>query len=454
MSLLSLRRSAQRIPDADHEHAPTQVDQAAETDHAAAAVAIVGLGYVGLPTALALLAAGNEVIGVDVSASRLDAIRHRAADLTPTDHERLARYVDDPRFTITSDPTATARARTVVICVPTPIDRHFVPDLRALSAACATVVEHAVPGQLLMLTSTTYVGATHDLLVEPLTERGLRVGRDVFVAFSPERIDPGLVNDHPNVSHDRTPRVVGGTGEQSTGLAAAVLRRTAPAVHTVSSAEEAEMTKLWENTYRAVNLALANEFAEDCRALGLQPLPIIEAAATKPYGFVAHYPGPGVGGHCIPCDPHYLLWQLRALRVTSPLVETAMSAIAARPRQVVRRVRDLLADRGTSTSGARILVVGVAYKPGVADLRESPALEILADLAEDGAKVHFTDPLIPTLEIGSRTLVGVTEPEAEHWDLVVVHTVQPGTDLGWLADQTAVLDATYRLGPHQAKAVP
>lgn len=447
MYLFSPRRSPQQIPDFTHEH------ESAQIDHAAAAVAIIGLGYVGLPTALALLAAGNEVIGVDASESRLDAIRRRKVDLTPADHQRLAAYLDDPCFTVTSDPASTARARTVVICVPTPIDRHFVPDLRALSAACASVVEHTEPGQLLMLTSTTYVGATRDLLVEPLTERGFQVGRDVFVAFSPERIDPGLINDHPTISHDHTPRVVGGTGELSTGLAAAVLRRTAPDVHMVSSAEEAEMTKLWENTFRAVNLALANEFAEDCRALGLQPLPIIEAAATKPYGFVAHYPGPGVGGHCIPCDPHYLLWQLRALRVTSPLVETAMSAIAARPRQVVRRVRDILADRGTSTSGARILVVGVSYKPGVADVRESPALEILADLAEEGAKVHFTDPLIPRLKLGSRTLAGVTEPQREQWDLVVVHTVQPDTELGWLADQPAVLDATYRLGPHKAKAV-
>ncbi|MFJ8538278.1 nucleotide sugar dehydrogenase [Streptomyces sp. NPDC093591] len=444
---LPVRRSAQRISDVAQEY------ESARIDHAAAAVAVVGLGYVGLPTALALLAAGNEVIGIDLSESRLEAIRRREVDLVPIDHQRLATYVDDPRFTITSDPAATARARTVVICVPTPIDRHLVPDLRAVSAACASVVEHAVPGQLLMLTSTTYVGATRDLLVAPLTERGFRVGGDVFVAFSPERIDPGLINDHPHVSHDRTPRVVGGTGELSTELAAAVLQRTAPAVHLVSSAEEAEMTKLWENTFRAVNLALANEFAEDCRALGLRPRPIIEAAATKPYGFVAHYPGPGVGGHCIPCDPHYLLWQLRALRVTSPLIETAMTAIAARPRQVVRRARDILADRGHSTSGARILIVGVAYKAGVADLRESPAVEILGELAEEGAKVHFTDPLVPTVKLGAKVLASVTEPEAEQWDLVVVHTMQPGAELGWLADQPAVLDATHRLDPLKAKAV-
>ncbi|MGW5433180.1 nucleotide sugar dehydrogenase [Streptomyces sp. NPDC004059] len=418
-------------------------------DHASAAVAVVGLGYVGLPTALALLAAGNEVIGIDVSESRLRAVRRREVDLLPSDHERLADYVEDPRFTVTSDPAAIAGARTVLVCVPTPVDRHLVPDLGALSAACASVVEHAVPGQLLMLTSTTYVGTTRDLLVEPLARRGLRVGGDVFVAFSPERIDPG--NAHH--AHDRTPRVVGAAGELTGALAAAVLRRTAPAVHVLSSAEEAEMTKLWENTFRAVNIALANEFAENCRALDLEPAPIIEAAATKPYGFMPFYPGPGVGGHCIPCDPHYLLWQLRERRIASPLIDAAMTAIAGRPRQVVRRVRELLAGHGRSTSGARVLVVGVAYKPGVADLRESPAVEILQELADEGAKVHFSDPLVPTLQLGPALLSSVSEPEAESWDLVLVHTAHPGVELDWLAAQPAVLDATYRLAPLSAKAV-
>jgi UDP-N-acetyl-D-glucosamine dehydrogenase len=418
-------------------------------DHASAAVAVVGLGYVGLPTALALLAAGNEVIGIDVSEARLDAIRLGAVDLLPSDHERLATHTAGERFTLAADPAAIAGARTVLICVPTPVDRHLVPDLEALSSACAAVVAHAVPGQLLVLTSTTYVGTTRDLLVEPLNARGLRVGTDVFVAFSPERIDPG------NAQHaqDRTPRVVGGTGEFASLLAAAVLERTAPSAHILPSPEDAEMTKLWENTFRAVNIALANEFAEDCNGLGLDPLPIIEAAATKPYGFMPFYPGPGVGGHCIPCDPHYLLWQLRALRISSPLIDTAMTAIASRPRKVVRRARELLADRGRSTSGARVLVVGVAYKPGVADVRESPALEILEELAEEGAKVHFTDPLVPSLRLGAELLSSVAVPEAESWDLILVHTMHPGVDLSWLADRTAVLDATYRLNSVPAKAV-
>jgi UDP-N-acetyl-D-glucosamine dehydrogenase len=418
-------------------------------DPAAGAVAVVGLGYVGLPTALALLAAGNEVIGLDVSERRLDSIRGGDVDLLPSDHTRLAAHGEDPRFTLTGDPAELGRASTVLICVPTPVDKHMVPDLAALAGACATVVAHAVPGQLLMLTSTTYVGTTRDLLVEPLTARGFTVGEDVFVAFSPERIDPG----NSRHTQDTTPRVVGGSGEETTRRAVAVLSRTAPSVHVLPSPEAAEMTKLMENTFRAVNIALANEFAENCRVLGIDPIPVIEAAATKPYGFMPFYPGPGVGGHCIPCDPHYLLWQLRAERTSSPLIEAAMTAIATRPRQVVRRVRELLGERGLATAGARVLVVGVAYKPGVADLRESPALEIIDELLADGASVRFTDPLVRTANLGGIVQESVASPESQRWDLVLVHTVHPGADLGWLSGLDNVLDATYRLASVPSKAV-
>ncbi|MEE4543057.1 nucleotide sugar dehydrogenase [Streptomyces sp. V4-01] len=418
-------------------------------DPALGAVAVVGLGYVGLPTALALLAAGNEVIGIDTSAHRLDAIRGGDVDLLPSDLTRLAEHTGDPRFTLTDDASAIGRADTVLVCVPTPVDRHQVPDLTALTAACAAVVAHAVPGQLLMLTSTTYVGTTRDLLVAPLTARGFTVGDDIFVAFSPERIDPG--NAHH--TQETTPRVVGAAGAEAGRRAAALLIRTAPSIHLLPSPEAAEMTKLWENTFRAVNIALANEFAENCRTLGIDPIPVIEAAATKPYGFMPFYPGPGVGGHCIPCDPHYLLWQLRAERTASPLVEAAMAGIAGRPRQVVRRVRELLGDRGHAIAGARVLVVGVAYKPGVADLRESPALEIIEELAAEGAEVSFTDPLVPTAVIGGVVRESVTDPHAHAWDLVLVHTVQPTADLGWLASRHDVLDATYRLDTVAAKAV-
>ncbi|BAJ27105.1 MULTISPECIES: nucleotide sugar dehydrogenase [Kitasatospora] len=412
-------------------------------------VAVVGLGYVGLPTALALLGAGRTVIGLDVSPARLEAIRRQDVDLLPSDLDRLAAAVDDPRFALTDDPALLADASVVIVCVPTPVDAHLVPDLDALAAACATAVAHAVPGQLLMLTSTTYVGCTRDLVLRPLLARGLTPGEDVHVAFSPERIDPG--NAHH--AQDRTPRVVGGATPRCTELAAEALLLTAPSVHRVSSPEAAEMSKLYENTFRAVNIALANEFADNCRGLGLDPLEVIEAAATKPYGFMPFYPGPGVGGHCIPCDPHYLLWQLRGLRIASPLIDTAMTAIAGRPRQVVQRVRELLGDRGRPLTGARVLLVGVSYKPGVADLRESPALEILEELGELGASAAFHDPLVPSARLHGAVLHSVADPAAEEWDLIVVHTVQPGSDLAWLAGREPVLDATYRLSGVPAKAV-
>ncbi|MFF3610670.1 nucleotide sugar dehydrogenase [Streptomyces sp. NPDC002580] len=405
------------------------------------AVAVVGLGYVGLPTALGLLAAGTEVIGIDVSAERLADVRAGAVDLLPSDLERLERFNGDPRFTVTDDPAALARARTVLVCVPTPVDRHLAPDLRALTAAASTVVEHAVAGQLLMLTSTTYVGTTRDLLEEPLAKRGFTVGEDIFVAFSPERIDPG------NAKHtqDTTPRVVGGAGRETIDRAVSVMERTSSSVYVLPSPEAAEMTKLWENTFRAVNIALANEFADNCRVLGLDPIPVIEAAATKPFGFMPFYPGPGVGGHCIPCDPHYLLWQLRAERSTSPLVEAAMHAIAGRPGQVVRRVREALGDRGKPLDGARVLIVGMAYKPAVADLRESPALEIFDELVREGARVRFTDSMVRAALVAGEIQESLISPQDHEWDLVLVHTVHPNADLTWLEGRDDVLDATYRL---------
>ena len=404
-------------------------------------VAVVGLGYVGLPTALSLHAAGHTVVGVDTSAPRLRDIRSGLVDLLPSQHGRLATALQDADFRMTADPAAVAGTDAVIICVPTPVDGELVPDLRALTAACASVVAHAVPGQLLVLTSTSYVGTTRDLLVEPLAARGLRPGSDVFVAFAPERIDPG----NPAHSPDRTPRVIGGVTPRSTELAASLLAGTAPSVHRVDSPEAAEMSKLWENTFRAVNIALANELTESCLEFALDPRQVIEAAATKPYGFMPFYPGAGVGGHCIPCDPHYLLWQLRARKRTSPLVDTAMTAIAERPARVAGKARDALAAGGLETAGSRVLILGVAYKPGVADLRESPALEIMDRLTAWGATVEYTDPLVPSLDRHGVVRRSVDAPGALDWDLVVVHTVHPGTDLGWLDGGPAVLDVTHHL---------
>ncbi|MFC8223278.1 nucleotide sugar dehydrogenase [Streptomyces sp. NPDC057362] len=403
-------------------------------------VAVVGLGYVGLPTALALFGAGADVVGVDTSPQRLDAVARGAVDLLPVHHAQLACALESDSCRFTSDLSAIGTADAVIVCVPTPVDAHRRPDLGPLSGACAAVVSHAVPGQLLVLTSTSHVGTTRELLVEPLAARGLHVEDDVLVAFSPERIDPG--NEHCTPEH--TPRLVGGAGARSARAAAELLAPTASRIHVVDRPETAEMAKLWENTYRAVNIALANELADASLALGLEPQRVIEAAATKPYGFMPFYPGPGVGGHCIPCDPHYLLSQLRAARQEAPLVTAAMAANAERPALTSERALALLAQDAVPVPGARILVVGVAYKEGVADVRESPALEIMSRLRDAGATVAYNDPLVPSVVLGGQELRHTDAPHERSWDLVILHTTHPVHDLSWLEDVPRLLDTRQR----------
>jgi UDP-N-acetyl-D-glucosamine dehydrogenase len=424
---------------------PAPLRASAPTD--SSQIAIVGLGYVGLPTALALHQANRAVLGIDVSEKRLVEIREGACDLTPADHERLSAALGDTeRFQTTNDCTRLAEADAVVICVPTPIDRHHVPDLRALEGACASVCRHARAGQTIILTSTTYVGATRDLLVRPLIERGFAIGTDICVAFSPERIDPA------NVAYPQelVPRVLGASSARCARKARQVVSAVAPSVHLVSSPEAAEMTKLYENVFRAVNVTLANEMAEAARVLGLSAPEIVDAAATKPYGFMPFQPGPGVGGHCIPCDPHYLLWQLRPHH-SMPLVERAMTGIAQRPRRVAERAAEMLARRsGRSLADARVLLVGVAYKPGVADVRESSALSLIELLRERGATVEYHDPLVPVVEGSGETLIAVPDPDPAEYDLLIAHTLHPEHEYGFLEGDWPLLDCTYRLKDRDA----
>jgi UDP-N-acetyl-D-glucosamine dehydrogenase len=406
----------------------------------AGSVAIVGLGYVGLPTAVALHGAARRIIGIDSNEQRLRDILAQDADLGGPDQERLAAALTDGSLELTTDPAAAKVADAVIICVPTPVDSQQTPDLSALRAACGTVVRHARPGQLIVLTSTSYVGTPRDLLTGPLAARGLVAGTDLHVAFSPERIDPG----NPDHVQRETPRVIGGATSACTSRAAELVGRLTDAVYLVSSTDTAEATKLYENIFRAVSLALANEFADACGALSLDPIEVTLAASTKPYGFLGTFPGPGVGGHCIPCDPHYLLWQLNAVDHSAPLIEQAMKSIALRPERVIQRAAEVLAADGRQLAGARVIVLGASYKPGVRDLRESPALAIMAGLFRAGASVGYYDPL-PVIELpGGQMLASEAAPDGADWDLAVAHTLHPRTDYSWAHSCPRVLDGTYQ----------
>jgi nucleotide sugar dehydrogenase len=414
------------------------------------AVAIVGLGYVGLPTALALHSRCPRIIGIDVSEDRLAEVAAKDADLAETDQPKLVAALADGSLELTSKPAAAADADAVIICVPTPVDDSRVPDLAALRGACASVVENARPGQTIILTSTTYAGTTTELLTEPLRARGLEAGRDVFVAFSPERIDPG----NPDHLQRETPRVVGGATRECAAKAAWVISHLTDSVYLVSSPDAAEATKLYENIFRAVSLALANEFADACGVLGLDPIEVTLAAGTKPYGFLGAFPGPGVGGHCIPCDPHYLLWQLAKQGRPAPLIEQAMRSIDQRPERVAERAGEVLAAAGRpGLAGAKVIVVGASYKAGVRDLRESPAVPLMASLLAGGAEVTYTDPLIPLVQLpGGQVLASATAPAGSDYDLAVIHTLHPGVEYAWVTDCPHVLDATYQFesAPHRA----
>ncbi len=407
----------------------------------AGSVAIVGLGYVGLPTAVALHSEARRIIGIDSNPQRLRDISAQDADLGGPDRERLAAALADGSLELTTDPAAAKAADSVIICVPTPVDSQHSPDLSTLRAACGTVVQHARPGQVIILTSTSYVGTTRDLLTGPLAARGLVAGADVHVAFSPERIDPG----NPDHVQRETPRVVGGATRACASRAAGLIGRLTDQVYLVSSTDAAEATKLYENIFRAVSLALANEFADACGALGLDPIEVTLAASTKPYGFLGAFPGPGVGGHCIPCDPHYLLWQLNTADRGAPLIEQAMKSIALRPERVIQRAAEVLAADRRRLAGARVIVIGASYKAGVRDLRESPALAIMAGLRREGASVGYYDPLLPAIELpDGQVLASEAAPDGAAWDLAVAHTLHPHTDYSWAYRCPRVLDGTYQ----------
>jgi UDP-N-acetyl-D-glucosamine dehydrogenase len=410
--------------------------------------AVVGLGHAGLPNAIALRRAGYRMLGIDSSASRLSEIRSGQAELIAADRDDLRAHLDDEDFTLTDEIAAVQAADRVLICVPTMLGAQGIPNCEALARACAAIVEHARAGQTFVLTSTTHVGSTRELLVEPLAARGLSVGEDVFVAFSPECAD-AAAGERESLSRAR---VVGAMTETCFAQAAELLSPLCCELHRVSSPAAAEMAKLYESSFRAVNVALAFEMADACRTYSLDPLEVTQAAARNTAGFIAHYPSAGVGGHAVGVDPHQLLHPLRERRLPATLIEGALRTVAARPRRVAQRAHELLLRSGAHLRDVRVLVVGVSYKPGVADCTNAPAVEIISRLQAEGVHVDFHDPLVQTLRVDGEQLHGI-DPDPrrdasgfgpEDYELTIVVGIQPGHDYGWLRRCPQVLDCTYR----------
>jgi UDP-N-acetyl-D-glucosamine dehydrogenase len=385
-----------------------------------ARVAIIGQGYVGLPLAVEFARAGLPVIGLDRDLDRVGALNQGQSHTPDVASADLAALVREGRYEATADFSMLEQSDVIIICVPTPLRKSKDPDISYVVAAAEDVALRFRPGQLVILESTTYPGTTEELLVPLFEKCGATVGRDVFLAFSPERIDPG----NEKYGMKDVPKVVGGVTPACTGLAALVYQQVVTKVLPVSSPKVAELAKLYENVFRNVNIALANEFSLMCRKLGLETREVIEAAASKPFGFMPFYPGPGIGGHCIPIDPFYLSWKMRLNGYEARFIHLADEVNRAMPDHVVHLVTEALNRRARSVNGARILVLGVAYKRGVGDVRESPAIEIVTMLRELGADVSYADPHVPSLVLGGATLkaVEVTEAELSGADCVVILT--------------------------------
>jgi UDP-N-acetyl-D-glucosamine dehydrogenase len=359
-----------------------------------AVAGVVGLGYVGLPLAVVLAEAGYRVIGVDSEPEKVELLNQGRSYIEDIPDERLKPLVEEGRLTATTDYAELAAADAVSICVPTPLRKTGDPDLTYILSAVDQLLPTLHAGMVVVLESTTYPGTTREM-VQPEIEHGrFRIGEQIFLAFSPERVDPGRTD----WTTENTPKVIGGITPACTAVAAAYYRRALQQVIEVSSAEVAEMTKLLENTFRAVNIGMANEMAVMCNRLGIDVWEVIEAAATKPFGFMKFTPGPGLGGHCIPIDPLYLSWKLKSVKYNARFIELASEINTNMPRYVVGRLQDALNDRERSIKGSKLLVVGVAYKPNVSDTRESPALDIIGLLREKGAEVRFFDPFVSEIE--------------------------------------------------------
>ena len=373
-----------------------------------ARIGVIGLGYVGLPLAVEFARAGFDVTGFDVDASKVAEINAGRSYIPDVPQTELAEAVDAGRLRGTTDMTQLANMDVADICVPTPLRKTKDPDLSYVVQALEGVAASLKAGQLVVLESTTYPGTTDEVALPMLEARGLKVDRDFFLAFSPERVDPG----NPTYLTRNIPKIVGGHGPASTEAATLLYAQIVGSVVPVTSTRVAEMVKLLENTFRAVNIGLVNEFAQMCHTLDVDVWEVIDAAKTKPFGFMPFYPGPGLGGHCIPIDPYYLSWKARQNGFECRFIELAGQVNASMPEYVVDRIADTLNNVRKPINGSRVHLYGIAYKKDVSDMRESPALDILELLTRRGAAVTYSDPFVATVKHGGHTLDAVPEADA------------------------------------------
>jgi UDP-N-acetyl-D-glucosamine dehydrogenase len=364
-----------------------------------ARIGILGLGYVGLPLATEFAKAGFHVTGFEVDDRKVKSLAKGKSYIGDISSDDLAPLVKAKTLTATTDFSRLRQMDVCIICVPTPLNKTKDPDISFISSSAKEIARSLHKDQLIVLESTTYPGTTRDFVLPLLEAKGLKVGKDVYLAFSPERIDPGNTQYRLN----NTPKIVGGVTPTCTELASLLYGKVVQKVVPVSSPESAELVKLLENTFRAVNIGLVNEMALICDRLGLNVWEVINAARTKPYGFMPFYPGPGLGGHCIPVDPHYLSWKMKSLNFSARFIELASEINSHMPEFVVEKTMRALNDRKKAVNGASILILGVAYKANVSDVRESPALDVIHLLQKQGATMTYHDPYVPSLRIGTRT---------------------------------------------------
>lgn len=389
---------------------------------------VIGLGYVGLPLAVELARAGYRVLGYDINQGVVDGLNQGRSHIKDVAAADLREQVQAGRFTATTDGSRLAEPDVISICVPTPLSKFKDPDVSFIVAATEAVKRTLRRGQAVILESTTYPGTTREIMLPALESTGLAVGEDFFLAFSPERVDPG----NPVYGTRNTPKVVGGITEACRDVAIAFYAPAIDSLVPVSTTEAAELVKLLENTFRSVNIGLVNEMAIVCDKLGVNVWEVIEAAATKPFGFMKFLPGPGLGGHCIPIDPHYLAWKMRGLNYKTRFIDLAGELNTEMPLFWVRKLSDALNEAGKAVRGSKVLILGVAYKKDIDDLRESPALDIIKLLEERGATVTYHDPYVKTFTENGHTLASspLTEATLAGADAVMIVTDHSNIDYG------------------------